>query len=111
MFQFLYVLHAAPSVVKEPVLVGTDQEYYYWHDGSTKYNGMRLIARWGEALEDWGTLFKRAQEVFLQKTMGSLAFAKVQLEMAEKMIAAGVAPTNKDFTIEKFMQAMPYVSA
>ncbi len=54
-FDELYIFDKASETIKDPFLIGIKGTYY----NGTPY----LLARWGEHLEDWGALKKKASEV------------------------------------------------
>lgn len=55
----LYVLHAPPAVVRDPVLIACDN-VNAWNDGPSQ---CRMIARWGDALAPWGELLGEAKKI------------------------------------------------
>jgi hypothetical protein len=60
----LVVCHQAQAIVKDPILLAYTGNYEWGAtQTSTASNEYRLIARWGDALDDWGQLAKRATTI------------------------------------------------
>lgn len=88
----LYVLHAPPAQVKDPVLIACDGQHE-WQDGPRM---CRLIARWGDGLESWDKLMGKATKRFTASYDGACAGIIAQLEVIRASIKAGVLPSNRD---------------
>lgn len=78
-FKRLEVWHAKEVAVPDPVLVGIKAGSYSWEDKPF------ILARWGEVLESWPTLYKQAFEMKRQ-----------QLASVLKSLAAKVAALHDD---------------
>lgn len=96
-FRELVVWDAASPAEKDPVLVGIHQRGAYAWDVD-----MYLLARWGEELESWPTLLKRALELkrsqCVSKATSVMGKAKAFLEYGPSMADAEVIQKGPDWT-------------
>ena len=91
MFKHLYVWDKASQVVKDPVLVAYTGQYYFSPDH------IFILARWGDELETFATLLKRAiaakREALIQQAESMLG--KVRSMTDAEMIVAGAGAEVK----------------
>jgi hypothetical protein len=92
----LVIRHAAPAIMKDPVLlayVNESNRNYDWYARDRCANGQwqdfRIIARWGDALDDWATLAKRATKAITEEYCKSLTQIVAQVEMQRAFFRAG----------------------
>lgn len=87
----LIVRHSPPTTVIDPVLVawtGEDHEYY-WNGARAEPRKLRLVARWGDALESWDALLKKAMARASEQFDRALAGIIGQAQAVRARIAAG----------------------
>jgi hypothetical protein len=109
-FKYLYVLHEAPLVIKDPVLIGSKSELYDWNKARNRYEGCSLIARWGEALESWEDMYGKAVKVFFKEQSEALTAIRYDIEKAIEMMKSNIMPTNKSFNIYNLKKTLPFAS-
>jgi hypothetical protein len=92
----LIIRHAAPAIMKDPVLLAYANESnrnYDWYARDRCANGQwqdfRIIARWGDALDDWATLAKRATKALTEEYCKTLQQIVAQIEMQRAFFRAG----------------------
>ena len=89
-FEYLYILHDTPAEVKDPILVGSHSQFYTWRESARPdYQSSFLIARWGDALEDWSVLLKKALRVKKDKGIAKFLNLMSYLEGAKKGVQEG----------------------
>lgn len=71
----LIICHQAMAMTKDPIMLAVRKGYYGWQSGSA--SDFNLIARWGDALEDWSELANK----------GAVALRKTLLATCETLIA------------------------
>lgn len=59
-YKHLYVMYQPETAEKDPVLIGTDEKKYSYSQEITKKDA--ILARWGDELESFPVLLKRALE-------------------------------------------------
>lgn len=104
-FSKVYIAFAPPTIIVDPVVIGTDKK---WHDFSiiSSIDPMPvkafLIARWGDALEPWADLYKKA---VIKKTRDvTVALDKIQsdLHYAYSKITGG-----EELPAESLLDSLP----
>lgn len=98
MFRDLWVWHAASHLEKDPVLVGVVQQGTYTWEVATY-----ILARWGEELESWPTLMKRACDRKREQIADALRSieAKIRLEASGSILTdAELLEKGADFLPE-----------
>ncbi len=85
----LFVWHRASPAVKDPVLVSRKNEY----DWDTDNRETRILARWGDELETFAILFKRAVEAAKQKLIADAEslLSEVKVATGEKIVQKGAS--------------------
>lgn len=105
-FTNLYILHEAPMIIRDPVLVGVNCSIYKLSNYDLER--MSLIARWGEALEPWDDMLKRAKSKAIEAA--KIELRKIQIKIAQGLeyLANDIAPDNKNYNHEAILQHLPY---
>lgn len=88
----LIVRHSPPAMVKDPILLAwTGNKAHEWlaEQPSGQWDSMRLIARWGDALDSWATLAERAADVMTARTLEKLSSIVAQCEQMQAAIKKG----------------------
>jgi len=97
-FGEIVVWDAADPSVKDPILIGTkDNAEWSWRED------VYLLARWGEELESWPTLLRRALE---KKREQITSVAEGALRKAKAFLMDGVSLSDEEI-IEKGHDWMP----
>ena len=82
-------IHHVKGIDKDPVLVAKksswDSDFY-------------LLARWGDALESWSVLAKKAEDVWKKQTQIKLNLIKSEIVAAEAQLKAGVVELGKTYS-------------
>lgn len=92
----LVIRHAAPAVLKDPILLAFTNEAYFqypWFScercASNGWQNFRLIARWGDALLSWDKLAEKAAKALTDEYARALTTISAQIEMQRGFIRAG----------------------
>lgn len=82
----LYVCHAPPAAVKDPILMAYTGQYGFEWDGDTSKR--RLIARWGDGLAPWSELLQSAKKIAADRAEETLERIIIRANALRDMIKA-----------------------
>jgi hypothetical protein len=92
----LVVRHAAPAILKDPVLIAYCNEgnrNYDWYAkdrcGNGEWRDFRIIARWGDALQSWTKMAEKGLQAITQEYAQALTQINAQIEMQRAFFRAG----------------------
>jgi len=92
-FEKIYIAFAPPTTIVDPIVIGTNKE---WHDFSaiSSVHPMPvksfLIARWGDALDSWDSLYNKSVEVKTKEVVDALDKVQSELYLAYSKINSGI---------------------
>lgn len=96
----LVIRHIKANQMKDPILIAYTQPQHAWYATQeipgSEWRNFRMIARWGDGLEDWNVLYKRATKVLSEGTLVALAEIIAQCQVAKTLIESGVMPKNSN---------------
>jgi len=105
-FKHLYIVFDTPAEDKDPILLGVNDEFQTWKGKEEVYKNSFLIARWGEALEDWGVLMKKA--LARNKDIGIAKFTEVMayFEGIKAGILNGHIAINSNLSVDNVISSI-----
>ncbi len=105
-FKYLYVLYDTPAEIKDPVLVGCNQEMYLYSHNNIEgvYSKSSLIARWGDALESFDVLKERALAIREKVSIHKFEEMMAYFEGIKKGIKDGNIKTNFHLNLKKIVE-------
>lgn len=92
----LFIRHSAPAQVKDPILMAcTKSQYASWMmSHNDQWENMRMIARWGDALEPWSELMGMARAVMAERAASALdVLIRKATAMRDSVKATGSWPS------------------
>lgn len=95
----LQVWHRAAPVVKDPVLVASDESKSSFYRGKTLYNSDKIwiLARWGEELDTFALLMEKATAIVRERLA---AEAKSAMHAVENMTFAQICKIGHSICVE-----------
>lgn len=93
----LFVRHSPPSEIRDPVLLAYSGEHHWMWNQASSGKDYRMIARWGDGLESWENLGKKARIMMgikakdaLHKIIGEARAALLSIEESNEWTTASV---------------------
>lgn len=96
----IVIRHVKNNQMKDPIVIAYTRPEHKWmatHENpGSSWSEFRMIARWGDGLEDWNTLYKKAKKVISEGTLEALNEIISKCTIAKQMIQSGIMPKNSN---------------